>query len=246
VSALPAPDPRIVYRDEQLLVIDKPVGIATTQPEGGASLFTWAREHDPGAPALHPLSRLDLQVSGLVTFARTAHANRCAIEARQQGLLRRAYLGLCLRRPEPDEGDWQLAIGLDPKNAKHRRALAVEAEGPGIKAAHTHYRVHAAAGPLSALDLWPITGRTHQLRVHAGAAGSPLAGDVAYGGERRITLPNGRILTAGRVMLHCAAFRMPHPTRPNELFTLSLAPPADMLLLWASAGGQADALTLAL
>lgn len=234
----------IVYRDDHLLVLDKPVGLATTAPQGGESLFELARMLDARAPALHPLSRLDTQVSGLVTFARTALANRVALDARRTGHLRRAYLGLCSVAPTPSEGAWHFAIGLDPRDPKRRRALPQGAQGVGVKASHTRYRVHAIAGPLVALDLWPITGRTHQLRVHASAAGSPLAGDVAYGGARRLTLPDGRVLTAGRVMLHCAAFRMPNPARPREVIALSLPPPSDLLRLWQDAGGEAGQLLL--
>jgi 23S rRNA-/tRNA-specific pseudouridylate synthase len=94
-----------------------------------------------------------------------------------------------------------------------------------------------------ALDLFPQTGRTHQLRVHSAAANSPLLGDVAYGGERRLTLDNGRILSAGRVMLHCAQVALPHPSAASGTLRLSLAPPADMLKLWLSAGGAREALS---
>lgn len=236
----------VVYRDAHLLVLDKPVGIATTAPDDGASLFALARALDPQAPALHPLSRLDTQVSGLTTFARTELANRVALEARTQGTLRRAYLGLSASAPQPDAGDWQHAIGIDPRDPKHRRALAPDAQGARVKAAHTRYRICASAGPLVALDLWPVTGRTHQLRVHASAAGSPLLGDVAYGGTRRLTLDNGHILTAARVMLHCAAFRMPDPAQRSRTITLALAPPLDMRELWRDAGGDPAALQLTL
>jgi 23S rRNA-/tRNA-specific pseudouridylate synthase len=231
----------IVYRDRHLLVLDKPVGIATTAPEGD-SLFARARALDPEAPALHPLSRLDTQVSGLTTFARTELANRVALEARKAGALRRSYLGIAAKRPASDEGDWQLGIGIDPRDPKKRRV----SEAPSAKAAHTRYRVIAGAGPLVALEFWPITGRTHQLRVHASAAGSALLGDVAYGGVKRLTLENGRILSAQRVMLHCAAFRMPDPANRAKVIALSLAPPADMLSLWQSAGGDPAALQLQL
>src|SRR5262245_13922891 len=136
-----APAPRIVYRDAHLLVLDKPVGIATTAPEG-PSLFALARALDPHAPQLHPLSRLDLPVSGLVTFARTAEANRVALAARREGTLRRAYLGLCTAAPVPPEGEWRLAIALDARDPKRRRALAADAPlPPGAKPAHTRYRV---------------------------------------------------------------------------------------------------------
>jgi len=249
-SDAPRLDVPIVHRDEHLLVLDKPVGIATTSPDGGPSLFTLARALDPDAPALHPLSRLDTQVSGLVTFARTTWANQCALEARRAGTLRRAYLGLTGQALPADHGVWKFPIAIDPRDPKHRRALpegSELADAPaGSKHAHSEYRVFATAGPLLALDLWPVTGRTHQLRVHASAAGAPLAGDVAYGGARRITLPNGRILSAGRVMLHCAAFCMPHPDRARAVLTLSLAPPADMLTLWRAAGGDPSALSLSL
>jgi 23S rRNA-/tRNA-specific pseudouridylate synthase len=235
------PEPRIVYRDAHLLVLDKPVGIATTSPEGD-SLFARARALDPKAPALHPLSRLDTQVSGLTTFARTELANRVALAARREGLLRRAYLGIAAQDLAADEGEWQFPIALDPRDPKKRRVADV----PGAKQAHTRWRVVARSGPLVALDFWPVTGRTHQLRVHASHAGSPLLGDVAYGGAKRLTLANGRILSAQRAMLHCAAFRMPDPARQGAVITLSLPPPADLSKLWRDAGGDPDVLVLRL
>ncbi|MEY4512544.1 MAG: hypothetical protein RLZZ450_4666 [Pseudomonadota bacterium] len=238
----------IVYRDEHLLVLDKPVGIATTAPDSGPSLFAIARMLDPQAPALHPLSRLDTQVSGLVTFARTPHANQVAIEARKLGTLRRVYLGITARAPAVSSGDWRFPIAIDARDPKHRRALSDtddRALASGVKDAHTRYRVHASAGPLAALDLWPVTGRTHQLRVHASAAGCALAGDVVYGGDKRITLENGRILSAGRAMLHCAAFRMPDPAS-GSFIELSLEPAADMIALWKAAGGDPAVLALTL
>jgi 23S rRNA pseudouridine1911/1915/1917 synthase len=236
-------DLRVVYRDAHLLVLDKPAGIATTAPDDGESLFALARALDPEASQLHPLSRLDTQVTGLVTFARTEAANHFAIEARRRGTLRRRYLGISTQAPVTPEGDYHWSIGLDPRDPKKRRALPPEARGAGVKAAHTQYRIRALASRLVAWDLFPRTGRTHQLRVHLSAAGCPLAGDVAYGGPKRLTLPNGRVLTAGRVMLHCAAFRMPHPERPGELIALELAPPADLQAFWRSAGGDAQVLS---
>lgn len=234
----------VVYRDDHLLVLEKPVGLATTAPAGGVSLFSFAQVLDARAPALHPLSRLDTQVSGLVTFARTAQANRVALDARARGQLRRAYLGIAAALPEPSEGEWSFAIGIDPRDPRRRRALPAGSKGAAVKAARTSYRTHAQAGPLVALDMWPITGRTHQLRVHASAAGAPLLGDVAYGGAKRVTLENGRILSAGRTMLHCAAFRMPDPAAPSKRIELTLQPPADMRELWRDAGGELERLAL--
>lgn len=228
---------RVLHRDRQYLALEKPPGIATTAPDGGVSLFTLAAELDPEAEQLHPLSRLDTQVSGLVVFARTAAANERVLRARREGGLHRRYLGLCAVAPSATQGDWRWAIGIDPRDPRHRRALAPDAAGAGTKLAHTRYALRANSGPVFALDLFPQTGRTHQLRVHAAAAGVPLLGDAAYGGARRLTLANGRILSAERVMLHCAEVCLPQ-LGADELLRLVLAPPPDMARLWQSAGGD--------
>lgn len=241
-SALHPGDVPVLYRDEHLLVLNKPVGIATTAPDGGESLFALAHLIDPSAPQLHPLSRLDTQVSGLVTFARTARCNHVAMEARKTGELRRRYLGITMLAPSEAQGSYRFSIGIDLRDPKKRRALGENVEGEGVKLAHTEFRVRAKAGALTALDLFPVTGRTHQLRVHTSAAGCPLAGDVAYGGAKRLVLPNGRVLTAGRVMLHCAWFRMPNPNKRGAYIELAQAPASDMQAFWKSAGGEPTAL----
>lgn len=235
---------RVLYRDTHLLVLEKPAGIATTAPAGGTSLFALAQKLDPGAPQLHPLSRLDTQVTGIVAFARTPEANRLALEARRKGALHRRYLGLTAHAPEPPEGRWTWHIGLDRRDPTRRVALEPGERGVGVKEARTRYRVAAVSGPITALHLWPETGRTHQLRVHASKAGAPLFGDVAYGGEKRLTLANGRVLTGSRVMLHCTALRMPR-VGAREPLVLDLAPPPDLVAVWKAAGGAPEALALA-
>lgn len=235
--------PQVIYRDAHFLVLDKPAGIATTAPDAGPSLFSAARALDSDAPQLHPLSRLDTQVSGIVVFARTPLANDVALAARRDGQFSRRYLGLAQQGVLPPEGEFRWTIALDPRDPKKRRALPEGQLAPGAKAALTRYRVRACAGAVIALDLYPQTGRTHQLRVHAAAAQSPLLGDVAYGGDKRLTLDNGRILSAGRVMLHCAHVSLPHPDVACGRLSLSLAPAHDLLKLWLAAGGPASALS---
>lgn len=236
---LRADELKVVHRDAHLIVVVKPPTIATTAPEGGVSLFALVRELDPRAPQLHPLSRLDTQVSGLVSFARTKHANDVALRARRDGKFKRRYLGLCSTMPSPERGEWTARIAMHRQDVKKRRALAEhEEEGIGTKDAKTIYELFGTVGPLGALHLWPQTGRTHQLRVHAAYAGCPLLGDVAYGGQKRATLPDGRVLSAARVMLHCAYVCLPNPSLPNEELTFDLDPPEDMSLLWRAAGGS--------
>jgi 23S rRNA-/tRNA-specific pseudouridylate synthase len=231
-------DLRVLYRDEHLLVLDKPVGIATTAPAGGSSLFALAKELDRRAPQLHPLSRLDTQVTGIVAFARTAAVNHAALEARRAGRFERRYLGVTAHMPSAPSGRFTWSIGIHPNDPKKRVALEPDAPGLGVKAASTRYAVRASSGVLHALDLWPETGRTHQLRVHLSQAGSPLLGDVAYGGEKRLTLANGRIITGGRVMLHCASLRIPKLAPSGRALELDLVAPDDMRAVWRSAGGD--------
>jgi 23S rRNA-/tRNA-specific pseudouridylate synthase len=244
-STLRATDLQVLHHDAHFLALDKPSGIATTAPTGGHSLFVLAQALDPRAPQLHPLSRLDTQVSGLVVFARTAEANGAVLAARREGRLFRRYLGLVAAPPLASQGDWYWSIGIDRRDPRQRCAIAPDApnaHASGVKTAHTKYALRAATATLAALDLLPQTGRTHQLRVHAAAAGVPLLGDVAYGGTRRLTLSNGRVLSAGRVMLHCAAVKLPHPDAAVGELSLTLAAPADMQQLWSAAGGASGAL----
>lgn len=227
----------VLHRDAHFLVLAKPAGIATTAPDGGACLFALAKQLDPRAPQLHPLSRLDTQVSGVLPFARTALANQLVLEARRQGHLPRRYLGLASSVPTPEQGDWRQPIGIDPRDPKKRRTVG-DVQATGAKEAHTRYAVRARAGSVVALDLFPETGRTHQLRVHASQASVPLLGDVAYGGVKRLTLPSGRILTAPRVMLHCAELRLPHPDPAVGTLHVTREVEDDLQKLWVSAGGD--------
>ena len=204
---------RVVHRDAHLLVLIKPPHLPTTAPDEGPCLVKLARELDPEAPRLHPSSRLDAEVTGVVTFARTRRATKALLEARKAGLYRRLYLGLASPGPTPDAGRWDASIALDPRDPRRRRA----GDGEGARQAATRFEVAErrplVEGELALLRLFPETGRTHQLRVHAAAASAPLFGDAPYGGPKRLTLASGRVVSARRVMLHCAEVRDPWPQR---------------------------------
>ena len=197
--------PVSVHRDEELLVVDKPAGMPTTAPSEDAwSLARWVKEHYPELRA-HPTSRLDSPVSGLVTFALSKRANQRLLEARRAGTYERLYVGLTLHVVEPRTGRWSWPISVDPDNPR----LRVAGPGRGERTALTAYEVVERTPRACVLHLRPQTGRTHQLRVHAAKAGAPLFGDHAYGGERRLTLPDGAVVTPRRVMLHCHRVSFP-------------------------------------
>ena len=241
LSAVPgAAEPRVLYQDPHLLVLFKPAGLATTSPDGGDCLVERARALDPGAPHLHALSRLDSLVTGLVPFARTRDANQRALRAREARKFPRCYLALAAAGLEPVRGQWVWSIGVDPRDKRHRVALDPSGSG-GARRADTRYEVTSRTQDALALRLLPGTGRTHQLRVHASRAGSPLLGDVAYGASRRLVRPDGRVLTARRVMLHCAACDVPD-LGVGRVVRVRCAVPGDMMELWAGLGGEAVAL----
>lgn len=116
-----------------------------------------------------------------------------------------------------------------------------------MQEAVTDFAVAGTAGVVAALHLRPRTGRTHQLRVHASRAGSPLLGDVAYGGAPRLVLADGRVVTARRVMLHCAWLSLPRVRDASAPpLVLRAEIPEDMGAAWAALGGERDALTAAI
>ncbi len=221
------PLPEIIHHADGLLVVHKPSGLPTTAPsDSDACLVRWVEAQLPGVSA-HPTSRLDSPVSGLVTFALSKDANRHMLDARRAGRYERQYLGITLGGLEDDAGEWTWPISIDPRNAK----LRVAGSGRGERAARTRFEIAKRAAAASLLRLWPETGRTHQLRVHAAKAGVPLFGDHAYGGERRVTLPSGAVVTARRVMLHCT--KVGFPWKSGFLHFEAPLPP-DMQRTWAA------------
>lgn len=239
-SGTAAPDAngvRIVHRDDALLVVQKPAGLATTSPSGGDCLTARVQDLDPAAPRLHASSRLDRDVTGLVTFARSTEAIAGLLEARRRGAYRRLYVGFAAAAPEPREGVWSDSIAIDPKDIRFR--VAKDDGARGSKRARTRFRVGAETPLVTWLWLSPMTGRTHQLRVHASAHGAPLLGDTHYGGSLRSTAPNGRVLLHRRPMLHCAALVLPDIARGHGVLELEAPLPDDMQQTWARAGGDA-------
>ena len=233
-SAAPREGEVLLHR-RGVLAMAKPAGIPTIPDQGGKahSLVAVAAKAAGVDPKMvHPTSRLDRDVSGVVLFALDAEAREALQRARDEGRYGRRYVALAAAAPAPAEGLWDAPIG----RAKNPRLRAIARKpGSDAKPATTGYVTLGVASGRALLAVEPITGRTHQIRVHAAHAGAPLLGDGDYGGPTRLTLEGGRSLSLRRIYLHCARVWI-------EPLGLELAAelPAEIVELWTKLGGSWD------
>lgn len=226
----PPDEVRVVHRDAELVVVDKPSGLPTTAPDGGDCLVERVRALFPEGERMHPTSRLDAEVTGLVTFARTSRATEALLAARARGAYRRRYAAIAVGVwTHPDASRVVDArIAIDPHDPRKRRALGEDVADAQAKEARSTIELVASSRGTIACWLFPHTGRTHQLRVHLAHIGHPILGDIHYGGPRRLTVGDGRVVSFKRVLLHCAELYIPNVARGGEL-RLVAPLPADWL-----------------
>lgn len=174
-----------IYEDEHILALNKPFGLAV---QGGTKTsrhldgMLGSLGTQEGRPKL--VHRLDKDTGGLLLVAKTRQsANRLA-EAFKQQNIEKTYWALVAGAPRPREGTIDLPIAkrmMRVKDGDQERVVA--ARGEDAKRAVSMFQTIDEAGPVTFLAMRPITGRTHQLRVHAAAMEAPVVGDGKYGGE---------------------------------------------------------------
>ena len=194
---LPPPEPdalqpealplRIVYEDDDLLVVDKAAGMAV-HPSAGHSAGTLVHALLAYSPTLSGLAgksrpgivhRLDMDTSGLIMVAKNDAAHLALAKQLQDRRVEKTYVALVEGHVEPPEGMIDAPIARHPTQ---RRKMAVAAGG---RESRTRYNVLREIDGYSLLELHPETGRTHQLRVHLASIGHPVAGDRVYGRTKR-------------------------------------------------------------
>ena len=230
---------------QDLYAVLKPAGLST-EPDrhGGASLLrSTAAALDVPVSVLHAATRLDAAVSGIVVVARGNDAARRVATLQQEGLISKRYVALASHPIEPPTGTWNGPVG---RGEKGRPVLG----GKDARPACTRYRVVAETPapalplPVVLVVLEPVTGRSHQLRVHAAAAGAPLLGDAIRGGPRRLVRSDGRVLPVDRVALHAGRIEV----LSGEYVEWSVRAPhsEDLVGLFRDLGGDPSAFDAAL
>lgn len=223
----PEPIPlRIVYEDEDLLVVDKPAGMVVHPAAGHRSrtlvnaLLHHCRDLSGIGGVQRPgiVHRLDKNTSGLLVVAKGDAVHQALSKQFQIHSVQREYLGLVYGTPPADTGRFDAPIGRHPVHRKKMSSLARNA-----KQAVTDWRVERRLRAFTLLRFTLHTGRTHQIRVHASEGGFPLAGDDVYGrrGSRAGGIPlsdaeRRAVQGLGRVFLHAEVlgFLQPRTGRP--------------------------------
>lgn len=209
----------ILYSDSQIAVIDKPSGMVV-HPGAGAwrhtlvnALLYYFPEMKGVGHAERPgiVHRLDKETSGLMAVARTQEA--CSELQRQfrKREVGKLYLGLVWGKFPEIKGKISLPIG---RHIKHGERISVRTNRP--RDAETHYSVEKEYGEFTFLKIRPVTGRTHQIRVHMAATGHPVVGDRRYGRRKtKVRCP--------RLFLHASRLSFQHPeTRQRVEFSSPL------------------------
>jgi len=203
-----------VHTDEHLVVAIKPAGMLAVPGRGADKqdcLSTRLQQEFPDALIVH---RLDMATSGLIVFARGAEMQRKLSRLFHDRKVAKRYIALTAGKLEQQQGEVALPLIADWPNRPKQKVDAMSG-----KPALTRYRVLARTPDATRIELEPVTGRTHQLRVHLAAIGHPIAGDVLYGGNALYHGP-----PAARLMLHASALSFVHPVS-GEVLELHSAPP---------------------
>ncbi|MFP4083186.1 MAG: RluA family pseudouridine synthase [Candidatus Aminicenantes bacterium] len=197
----------VVHQDQHILIIDKPSGMVVHPGAGkksgtlvNALLYNFPDLQDIGAeerPGI--VHRLDKETSGLMVVAHSIKAFHSLQQQFKGRKVEKLYLGLIWGKMPDRKGEISWSVGRHPK---YGQRVSIKTKKP--RPAHTRYAVLEEYTESSLLEIKPITGRTHQIRVHFASAGHPVVGDTRYGGKKaRFKIP--------RLFLHACGLSFFHP-----------------------------------
>lgn len=211
----------ILHADDDIIVLDKPSGLVV-HPGAGVRTGTLVNALLGRFPGIGDLSeddrpgivhRLDKETSGVMVVARSARAEAELKRQFKDRVVKKVYLALAWGKMPSPEGRFAWSIGRHPK---HGERMSIRTDHP--RSALTEYAVRRAYRDFSLLEVRPLTGRTHQIRVHLAAAGHPLAGDRRYGAAKntKVRFP--------RLFLHAHRLSFLHPATGEAVEFVSRLP----------------------
>ena len=203
----------VLYEDNHLVIINKPNGVLThgdrtgdTPMEDLVKDYIRHKYNKPGNVFSKSAHRIDRPVSGVLIFAKTSKAHERMTQRFRERKIHKVYWALTVRKPIPPNGTCTQYVIKD-----HHRNVVSWSEKPGEnrREAVTEYKVLAYVDPYYLLELHPITGRSHQLRVMLRSKRCPIVGDLKY---------NGRKIDSGHaILLHSRRVRFEHPVKLTPL-----------------------------
>ncbi|WP_343502767.1 RluA family pseudouridine synthase [Alloyangia pacifica] len=188
----------ILHADHEILVVDKPAGLLSVPGKGPELADCLIERLKQAFPQVLLVHRLDRDTSGVMVFALTPHAQRHIGQQFEHRRTKKTYLARVAGKLEPKTGHIDLPLIVDWPN-RPKQMVCHETGKP----AQTDWRVIKSSDEESRVHLMPLTGRSHQLRVHMLAQGHPILGDPFYAPETAANYP--------RMMLHAEELRLRHP-----------------------------------
>ena len=209
----PQTDPLpVLYQDEQLIVVDKPAGLLSVPgrlPQHKDSLALRLQAEFPDALTVH---RLDMDTSGLMVFAHGPEIHRALSMAFERKQVAKRYEALVWGSPSQEEGQINLPLIKDwPNRPRHM------VDFDNGKPSQTLWKVLAREDEVTRVSLTPVTGRTHQLRIHMAEIGHGILGDCWYGSPESMSARH-------RLCLHACELSFEHPATGETLVFKSSAP----------------------
>lgn len=224
-STEPIPGLRVVHEDTEIIVVDKPAGVAAHPsvgwkgPDvvGGLAAEGYRISTSGAAERQGIVQRLDVGTSGLMVVAKSERAYSVLKQAFRDRVVEKTYHTLVQGLPDPLQGTIDAPIGRHPG---HDYRFAVMSNG---RPSTTHYELLEAHRAASLLEVHLETGRTHQIRVHFSAMGHPCAGDLTYGADPTLAKRLGLV----RQWLHAVELGFTHPGS-GEWVTFTSEYPEDL------------------
>jgi 23S rRNA pseudouridine955/2504/2580 synthase len=199
----------ILFEDEDVMVLNKPAGLAV---QGGTGLresiddmLHALSDQKNGRPKL--VHRLDRDTSGVLLVAKTVFAASRLAESFRHRDTQKIYWGITLGIPKPEKGRIEVALVKRGESMM----VATKKDDDAKSAVTVYQNMERALSQAAFVALWPITGRTHQLRVHMEYIGTPLLGDKVYGKEMPLSMPRDDL--GKGLHLHARRLIIPHPRR---------------------------------